>query len=523
MPAELTLPAPIGLQPAWIDSPASRKVLRVGRRGGKSRFDLVAAVAGHGPGEEGQRKFPGILQGGDVVWIAQDYPNLTTVIWREEIVPRFERLPQAKINGQEHWVSLRGLGTLFLRSAEAISGIRGIGKNLKGVIIDEAAHLDLEKALLDVVLPALLDNDGWLILSSTTNAGPDGNVEKRVPSYFNVICEEIRRGERGPEWAEFSGTAYDNPAIDNSGIDELVNEYVPDSVPLKQEVYAELLTAGVGLALPMVDEKVHIVERFRVPEHWRQFGAFDWGYNHPWCFEWCCIDEDGQVTVIDTVWGREDLPEAIADKVEAAGVPASELRAIVAGTDIWHQKDRSIRQSKQDTGITIEQRLRKRGWTCVPADTRRVLGLDNLRAFLSHEVPTEERPGGKPPRLVLMDTGQKPTREVVGSGNRRVLHQLATRQLDEKNLEDAAKMDADTAGRGGDDGYDCTRYGMMWVRLGMKSAGVETRPSVEEMLKQAEKEEHIDASIEKRIAGRLSRKSRRGGGGNGKAPLLGVR
>lgn len=516
MPAELILPAPIGLQTMWLESDASRKVLRIGRRGGKSRFDLVAAVAGHGPGEDGKRKFPGILQGGDVVWIAQDYPNLTTVIWREEIVPRFEPLkPFAKINSQEHWVSLKGLGTLYLRSAEAISGIRGIGKRLKGVIIDEAAHLDLEGALLDVVLPALLDNDGWLILSSTTNAGPDGNSLKRVPSYFNMICQEIRAGERGPEWAEFYGTAFDNPAISDVGINELIAEYAPGSPALEQEVHANLLVAGVGLALPMIDESVHIVDRFAPPKHWRQFGAFDWGYNHPWCFAWACIDEDGVVTVIDTVWGREDLPDEIAEKV-AKVVPIDDLRTIVAGPDIWHQKDRAIRKAPTDPGITIEQRLRKHGWVCTPADVRRVLGLDNLRTFLAHE---KEDDIERPPRLVFMDTGIAPTRELEGSGNRRVLAQLASMQLDPKNLEDALKVDADATGRGGDDGYDTMRYGMMWVRLGMKSAPVKKRPTVREMMDEMERSEHIDTTLEDRIANRLKRRNLRGGGGNGRVPL----
>lgn len=33
-------------------------------------------------------------------------------------------------------------------------------------------------------------------------------------------------------------------------------------------------------------------------------------------------------------------------------------------------------------------------------------------------------------------------------------------QLAEKSLEDALKVDADAAGKGGDDGYDMVRYGL---------------------------------------------------------------
>src|SRR5882724_3792564 len=226
---KLVLPEPIGLQPQWLDSPASRKVVRVGRRGSKTRFALIAAIAGHGPGEDGNRMFPGIAQGGDVIWVAQDYPNLTRVVWQEELKPRLGHLPWCTLTAHPPTAKINGKGTLHLVSAEAINGIRGMGSNVVGIIIDEAAWLDLENALQDVILAILLDNNGWLIIMSTTNAGPDGNTLKRVPSYFNVICTQIRAGERGPEWVEFHGTAFDNPVISDAAINELIAEYSPDS------------------------------------------------------------------------------------------------------------------------------------------------------------------------------------------------------------------------------------------------------------------------------------------------------
>src|SRR5437773_1530513 len=146
---DLTLPEPIGSQPEWLNSSASRKVLRVGRRGSKTRFAMLAAIAGHGPGAPDDPLFPGILHGGDVLWVAVDYPQLTTVLWKEELVPRFGNVSWATLNSNEHTLSVHGMGTLFLRSSEALRGVRGMGKNLKGVIIDEAAHFHLEGALLN--------------------------------------------------------------------------------------------------------------------------------------------------------------------------------------------------------------------------------------------------------------------------------------------------------------------------------------------------------------------------------------
>ena len=446
---QLVLPEPVGPQGMWLDSPARRKVLRIGRRGGKTRAAIIAAIAGHGPGPDGARRFPGILagpeadgkeSGGDVVWLAQDYPNLTTVVWREELVPRFKPLEDAglcTINSAEHFVSVHGRGTLYLRSAEAVSGIRGIGKRLRGVIVDEAAHLDLEKALLDVILPACLDNRAWLMLMSTTNAGSDGNTKHRVPSYFNLICEEIRAGLRGPEWQEFTGTAYDNPTLSSDGVDELVREYAPESPALKQEVYAELLRSGVGLALPNVTAETHMVERFAVPNHWTQFGAFDWGFNHPYVFGWFAADEDGNVVLVDTLWGRQEIPEEIAERVSKV-FPVKQFRYIHAGHDCWADT-----RARGERVPTIAEQFARLHIPLARANISRVSGLNNLRLYLHKTDETK-------PRFTMMKT----------DGNRRVLQTLMGMQVDPANVEDALKVDADSAGRGGDDGYDMVRYGL---------------------------------------------------------------
>lgn len=441
---ELLLPEPVGKQFEWLNSDASRKVLRVGRRGSKTRFAFNAAMAGHGSGwEKNQPKFPGVLQGGDVVWISQNYVNLATVLWREEITPRMAHLPWINLNNQRHDVEIPGLGALLLRSGdrEAIDSVRGVGKKLRGVIIDEAAHLDLRGALQDIILPALLDNDGWLILMSTTNAAGDGGYDDagqpQVPSYFNLICEEIRAGKRSKEWVEFTGTAFDNPTLNPKAIQELIDEYPPDSPKLKQEVYAELLKAGVGLALPELSAEQHMVPRFAVPEHWTQFGAFDWGYNHPYSFGWYTVDTDGTIYKIDTIWGREEIPVEIAQRVSAA-VPVKRLSYTVAGHDCW-----SDLKARGENAPTIAEQFLPFGIVLMKANISRVTGLNNIRQYV-------HVPDGGRPRFRFMDT----------AGNRKCLAQMQAMQIDPDNLEDALKVDADHAGRGGDDGYDETRMAL---------------------------------------------------------------
>src|SRR5690606_22339595 len=148
-----------------LASEARFKVVRAGRRFGKDRLALYASVVGHGPeGEDGRPRWPGIAQGVDVAWVGPDYPQIRA-IWREEVEPRFGGLaPQVALHRQERRLTIAGGGALEFRSAENIDSLRG--RRLGGCVLNEAAHFDLEYALKDVTLPALLDLGGWVIIIS---------------------------------------------------------------------------------------------------------------------------------------------------------------------------------------------------------------------------------------------------------------------------------------------------------------------------------------------------------------------
>ena len=63
-------------------------------------------------------------------------------------------------------------------------------------------------------------------------------------------------------------------------------DYLATLMSLPEERRRQLLygdwDAGVGLALPQLDEDVHFVRPFEPPAHWIQFGGFDWGFAHNW-------------------------------------------------------------------------------------------------------------------------------------------------------------------------------------------------------------------------------------------------
>jgi hypothetical protein len=283
--AALQLPKPHVNQVPILESDARFKVIRAGRRFGKDRLSLHAAITGHGPKDNGAPLHRGILQGVDVLWVGPDYPQIRA-IWREEIDKRFKGLPPhvVDLNSTERRVTIGDLGTLQFRSNENIDSIRG--SKFGGAVINEAAFMDLEYALKEVIMPALMDLGGWVIIISSPNAGPDGHETeegKRSPSFFNILCEKIMAGTMTPDWQHWHYTSRDNPKIPPKEVAALYAQYEPDSPQLAQELDAKLIIAGAGVAFPEFDEAVHI-QNYEPP---RDVGAWtgggDWGYTKPGC------------------------------------------------------------------------------------------------------------------------------------------------------------------------------------------------------------------------------------------------
>lgn len=259
-----------------LDSPKRFKVWRWGRRTGKTRGAFIAATLGHGAQPNGR----GFLSGGEILWIARDYPNSDT-IWRKEILKRFANKEGFYINKQDRRVVCEANGgSLTLTSAENIDSNRG--GDWDGVVVDEGAHQNLDIVWNEVVRPGLVDRKGWAIIMSTTHAG----------SYFNDLCERIMEGGMGSAWGHWYSTAYDNPKLDKTEIEEMVAEYA-DEVKLKQEVYAELVVPG-GFAFPEWNSAVH-VSKAEPPREWVWVGCMDWGYVNPGWFGLAALGPDAEV------------------------------------------------------------------------------------------------------------------------------------------------------------------------------------------------------------------------------------
>ncbi len=268
----IVIPTALPHQVEPLDDAVRMKCWRWGRRAGKTRAAFQAATVGHGGGK-------GFLDGGEILWIARDYPN-SDVIWRKEIMKRFANQAGFNINKQDKRLTcLANGGTLTISSAENIDSVRG--GDWDGVILDEAAHYDLHGVWLDVIRPGLADTGGWAILMSTTKSG----------SYFNTLCETVMDESRGKSWKHWYRTAADNPKISNDEFQALIDEY-DDEVKLAQEVHAELVVPG-GFAFPEWNTAVHVAP-LEPPVYWSWVGCLDWGYMNPGWFGLCVLGPDAE-------------------------------------------------------------------------------------------------------------------------------------------------------------------------------------------------------------------------------------
>ena len=283
---------PLPHQVDIVASGARFKLLPWGRRAGKSRIDFYCAIVGHGPeanwdgiDQPMRPQWKGIIHGIDVAWICPTYKQADP-LWLEEIRPRFDGKAGIRVNDTERYVEIIGAGRLFVRTEENVGTIRGQGANLGGLIADEAAHYDFKRMWTEVLRWALMDNEAWAIISSTTNSGHDGNTDLRVPSYFNLLVQDVRNGLRDPAmWAEWYRTALDNPKISPVEFERTVEEIRKEGGgrQVDEEAFALILAPGAGLGFPEWRHKLHV--RADQPEAgWGCIGTLDWGHASPGAF-----------------------------------------------------------------------------------------------------------------------------------------------------------------------------------------------------------------------------------------------
>jgi phage terminase large subunit len=292
-------------------------------------------------------------------------------------------------------------------------------------------------------------------------SNPGGQGHARYKRVF--ITRRYRDDEQGGDYAFVQSLLADNLELKRTN-PEYENRFAVLPEPIRSWQRDGNWHAGAGSALE-IDFRQHLIRPFPIPGYWEQFGAFDWGFQHPFSFGHYAVNEDGVIFKVETVWGVRLKPPFQAERIKAK-VPVDQLRYIVAGHDSWAER----RAEGQDTP-SIQEQFAALGIYLTKANTDRRQGLQEFRKRLDWTT-TGPWVDGKPtpgdPRLVFFDT----------DGNRRCLEQLETMVPDPADPEVALKVDANEFGEGGDDHYDETRYAVVSRPLSAKAPWPEKRINV---------------------------------------------
>ncbi len=179
-----------------------------------------------------------------------------------------------------------------------------------------------------------------------------------------------------------------------------------------------------------------------LPDWWRYWCSYDWGYRHPGVFQAFGMNGGGQVYLLDTVRMHRLDDEEQARKVVETMPPIALKQGAFAGHDVFAKI-----QAHQPGHETVADVFWKQKIRLSKANIARIPGATVMRRML-----TRKQSDGSygTPRLLVCDT----------PGNRWAFEQWMEMQPDPTSPDDVLKVDANEDGEGGDDAYDTARHGL---------------------------------------------------------------
>ena len=219
------------------------KILRIGRRGGKSLYAVKSTRDG---------LVRDLLLPDQYVWIVAPTYDLTQRVWNEFYNICLKNFPKeffTKItNSKGNYVIKTVLNTTIeAKSAEDPESLIGVG--LTKIIIDEASRVK-DKAWFQSLRPTLADHRGRAIFISTPNG-------------HNWFHDLYQRGQdkKETDYLSYHYTTYDNDYLSKDEIDDMSKDM--PRYEYRQEIMAEFLST---LEQVFAVEKIDKIENFKNSE-----------------------------------------------------------------------------------------------------------------------------------------------------------------------------------------------------------------------------------------------------------------
>lgn len=249
-----------------INSAAKRKIVRAGRRSGKTETASIIAVKS-------------FLAGLRPLYATPTAEQLDA-FWFLTVKSLYAPI-QARIlikNEVEHTITLPGTkNRIKAKTAWNADTLRGDFTDL--LLLDEWQLMN-ESTWGEVGAPMLMDNNGDAIFFYTPPSLIAAGVTKaRDPRHASKMYRQALEDTTGL-WQAFHFTSMDNPHISQEGLAIVTRDMSLDSY--RREILAEDDEIEAGwLVYQKFNERVCVVDPFPIPKNWLIYSGHDFGSANP--------------------------------------------------------------------------------------------------------------------------------------------------------------------------------------------------------------------------------------------------
>lgn len=135
-----------------------------------------------------------------------------------------------------------------------------------------------------------------------------------------------------------------------------------------------------GMAFPLWNDDIHVVERFPIPDNWTKFVGIDWGYSAPWAVVYIAVDPATQkYYVYDELYASHLTTQQQANTLKITGLGDRNY----ADPALWGTKEMDGKVT------TTADEYKKLGVYLEKADNNRINGKRKLDQLLGSQADGE--------------------------------------------------------------------------------------------------------------------------------------
>ncbi len=263
---EITLRTPHDQQARFINSRAKRKIVKAGRRGGKTVGMAILAC---------QR----FLDGQRVLYAAPTTEQ-TDRFWYEvtrALAPAINA-GVFEANKGERFIERPGTtNRIKAKTAWNADTLRGDFADF--LILDEF-QLTNEDAWGEVGAPILMDNNGDAVFIFTPPSLASTGVSKAKDPRHASKMYKVAGSDKSGRWEAYHFTSHDNPYLSIEGLEEVTRDMTPDAY--RREILAEDdEIESSWLVLGKFNFATQLLPHFEPPKTWPLYTGHDFGSANP--------------------------------------------------------------------------------------------------------------------------------------------------------------------------------------------------------------------------------------------------